>query len=215
MTTKVLFIAAVLLLSLTAMSQVQVSKEPRHVPVIENEYIRLLDVRLPPGDTTFYHIHSTPSLFIILTDTWTASQTQGEQWSRSKSATGQIWYRSFQPDSLIHRVANIDSTIFHVNDIEILSSFRPAQHKLLPFPVILNNDKACAYGLDNAAMQKKITDHGPLIAEMVAGSPVTFHGLKTTQTLKAGQHLYIAPGTAFYFSATGKNAVKIILFEIK
>lgn len=217
MNTKTLLFTSILFLSVTATSQVQVSKEPRHVPVLQNKYIRLLDVRLPPDDTTFYHIHSTPSLFIILTNTWTASQEKGDEWTRSESVAGNVWYRSFQPDSLIHRVANIDSVVFHVNDIEILSSFRPAQHKLLPYRVILDNEKASAYALDNSSLKQKITQHGPLIAEVVAGDGIIFHAVNTSQKqqLKAGQYLYIAPDTAFYFSSPTKGEINMVLFEIK
>jgi quercetin dioxygenase-like cupin family protein len=52
--------------SIAIKAQVQVREEPRHRPVLENKYIRLLDVWLPPGDTTLFHIHSTPSVFVIL-----------------------------------------------------------------------------------------------------------------------------------------------------
>jgi len=45
-------------------AQVQVSKEPMHKKVLENKFIRLMNVWLQPGDTTMFHIHSTPSVFL-------------------------------------------------------------------------------------------------------------------------------------------------------
>lgn len=107
-----------------------------HRPVIQNKYIRLLDVILQPNDTTQYHVHSIPSLFIYLSKNNTASQTNGHDWVKEQSVPGKAWYRSFSPDILMHRVANIDSVPFHVNDIEILSSYDPinsSQKKSLPF----------------------------------------------------------------------------------
>ena len=75
--------------------------------MIENKYIRLLDVWLQPGDTTGYHIHSTPSVFLHFTTTWTGSQIQGRDWVKSQSIAGYAWYTSYIPDSVIHRVAQL------------------------------------------------------------------------------------------------------------
>src|SRR5687767_7354840 len=100
---KSLLLVISLLCLFDARSQVQVSKEPRHKPVLQNEYVRLLDVWLPPGDTTFYHIHSTPSLFLYLTSNRTSSQVLGGEWVHDSAIAGKAWYRSFTPDSLVHR----------------------------------------------------------------------------------------------------------------
>ena len=55
--------------SVSVTAQVQVRNEPRHHNVFENEFIRILDVYLGPGDTTLYHLHNTPSVFIRFTNT--------------------------------------------------------------------------------------------------------------------------------------------------
>ena len=109
--------------SIAARAQVPVREEPRHKPVIQNKYIRLLDVWIPPGDTSLFHIHSTPSLFLHFTDRNIASQIKGKDWVNEKTMAGKTWYRSFVNDTLIHRVSNVDSLPFHVTDIEILSAY--------------------------------------------------------------------------------------------
>ena len=76
----ILTVAAILLCSSVLIAQVQVSKEPRHKKVLENKYIRLLDVWLQPGDTTLFHIHSTPSVFLQFTNTAIAIQVKGQDW---------------------------------------------------------------------------------------------------------------------------------------
>ena len=38
-------------------AQIPVSIEPRHHKVFENEYVRVLDVHIVPGDTTLFHKH--------------------------------------------------------------------------------------------------------------------------------------------------------------
>jgi hypothetical protein len=79
----------VLILKLTNLTgQVPVHEEPRHHLVFQNKEIRILNVLIPPGDTSQYHIHTTPSLFIRLSSTTTGSQLQGGKASEGKSIAG-------------------------------------------------------------------------------------------------------------------------------
>ena len=214
-----LLVSVSLFISTVSMSQVQVSKEPRHVPMIENKYIRLLDVWLQPGDTTGYHIHSTPSVFLYFTTTWTGSQIQGHDWVKSQSIAGYAWYTSYIPDSVIHRVLNDDTTAFHVTDMELLSAFNPVGGlKPLPFTVLLENESVFAYRLDNASLNKKmISKRGPMVAELVEGEGVSYFDGRTKKytRIAPGKYLFIEPGSIFYFSAEGESKINLILFEIK
>ncbi len=218
---KITIVLTLLLFCSTALTaQVPVREEPRHHPVLQNKYIRLLDVWLPAGDTTLFHIHATPSLFVILSNTVTGSQIKDSAWSNTPSKAGTTWYRSFSPDTLVHRVCNADTVIFHVNDIEILSQYNVTApgKKPLPFPVEFENEKAVAYRLTvNDFNQQIIKDRGPIIAELVAGSGIKFHDNSNNQTkeITAGKYLYIEPGTSFYFSAAANKEIEMVLFEIK
>jgi hypothetical protein len=222
MKNKIALILPAILFHLFALTgQVQVSKEPRHKPVLENNYLRLLDVWLPPGDTTLYHIHSTPSLFIYLNEAKISSQIKGQGWVNDQSVTGFTWYNPFSPDSLVHRVCNTDKISFHVNDIEILSSFtknKTGQLKALDFPVLIDNEKAFAYQLNQSNIKKQVIEgRGPLVAVLVIGEAVNFHNTKTNhiKKIRAGEYVYIEPGSSFYFSVTGKEEINMVLFEIK
>ena len=216
---KSLFLSGLIIsLSLTVISQVPVREEPRHKPVLQNKYIRLLDVWLPPGDTTMYHVHATPSLFVVLSNTLTTSQIQGATWVRDQSPAGKTWYRSFINDTLVHRVANIDTVSFHVNDIEILSYFDSLHHTTaLSFPVLFENERAVAYQLQNASLNDKvIAGRGPFVAELISGT-ASLHdeSKKMVTALKAGKYMYIPPGSSFYFTSQGNDQMNMILFEIR
>jgi len=212
-------LAFILFCSNTTISQVPVSEEPMHKPVFQNKYIRLLDVWLQPGDTTLYHIHATPSLFVHLSNAAISSQIKGEGWVKGQTETGKAWYRSFSPDILVHRVCNEDIVPFHVNDIEILSSYNNSiQNRLLPFIVLFENEKAVAYQLTNQSFNKQIINgRGPMIAELAAGEAVIYHDTigKKSAKIKTGKYLYIERGASFYFTATGTGAISKVLFEIK
>ena len=202
-----------------SMAQVQVSKEPRHKNVLENKYIRLLNVWIYPGDTSLLHIHSTPSVFLIFTEANTVSQTKGGKWEKGKNVAGHSWYRSFFQDTLIHRVGNCDTVPFHVTDIELLSSFDIKTKKpSLPFTLLYENEKVSAYRLlKNGFTTAAIGNRGPMIAAVVAGDEVFYVDASTgkKKEIKPGDYLYIEPGAAFYFSFIGKEKLNMVLFEIK
>jgi hypothetical protein len=219
MNNKTNFLAVLLLLHTAVVSaQVQVSKEPLHKKVLENKYIRLLDVWIKPGDTSLFHIHSTPSVFLIFTTTTYAAQEKNKDWTTAKVVPGYSWYRSFYKDTQVHRVANIDTAVFHVTDVELLSAYKPTeQREALPFPLLYENKKVFAYQLtDSSFSDHRMSKRGPLIIEVVKGE-VKYHDIKGCKStiIKTGEYLYIEPGKEFSFTAAGKEKTLMILFEIK
>ena len=220
MKTKLSFILIILLAhSFMLTAQVQVSKEPLHKKVLENKYIRLLDVWLQPGDTTQFHTHSTPSVFLHFSNASIATQTPGADWVKEQTVAGQTWYRSFSPDSLVHRVCNMGTVPFHVTDVEILSSFDTAtKRRPLPFSLLDENEKTFTYNFTkNSFTTDLISGRGPMIAELVSGDKVYYmdKSKKRKTAIKPGRYLYISPGESFYFSFRGNEKVNMVLFEIK
>lgn len=215
--TKLLF-TLLLLLTHVLTAQVQVSKEPKHKKVLENKYIRLLDVWMQPGDTSLFHIHSTPSVFVHFTTTVVCSQIKGEEWATNKNTQGNAWYRSFVNDTLVHRVSNCDSVPFHVTDVELLSPYNPAlNNKALPFPLLFENEKVFAYQLTDSSFKDiQMNNRGPVIAEVVTGEVkcVDMKQRKST-IIKTGKYLYIEPGKEFSFTSAGNEKTLMLLFEIK
>jgi quercetin dioxygenase-like cupin family protein len=200
-------------------AQVQVSKEPLHKKVLENKYLRLLDVWIKPGDTTLFHIHSTPSLFLHFTSTVVCVQIKGAEWTKDRNKEGNAFYRTFVNDTLVHRVSNCDTVPFHVSDIELLSSYKPnTQHQPLPFTVLFNNEKAVAYKLTQSSFNNQVISHrGPIAAQLVSGAEVMYYDArkKKSTSIKTGKYLYIKPGSSFYFLAKENEKINLVLFEIK
>jgi len=198
-------------------AQVQVRDEPRHHNVLENKYFRILDVNIPPHDTTLQHIHSTPSVILLFTNTVTATELKGKAWESGKSIAGSAFYRDFAKDTVIHRVSNWDTVNYHVTDIELLSVYDANNtRKPLPFTVLFDEPKAIAYRLTSVSKQI-IDNRGPMVAGLVTGDDIILHDTKNnrTVTIKAGTETYIEPRTPFYLSATGKKEINLVLFELK
>jgi hypothetical protein len=67
---------------------VPVHEEPRHHLVFEAPVTRILDVQIPAGDTTLFHTHSDPILYVSMSQSQTRSQTLGGEWSGGDAAQG-------------------------------------------------------------------------------------------------------------------------------
>ena len=64
---------------------VPVHQEPRHRLVFDSPGTRMLDVQIPPGDTTLFHTHSDPILYVTMSTSQTRSQNLGAEWSGTAS----------------------------------------------------------------------------------------------------------------------------------
>src|ERR1700676_647048 len=100
-----LFALAFLILYSLCPAQVPVGKEPRHHNIFENDHVRILDVHIPPGDTTQIHIHAAPSVFLILTNSVkVGSQVISEEKKARLNPTDyeNIWFEGFYKQPRIH-----------------------------------------------------------------------------------------------------------------
>ena len=207
------------MISFAVQAQVQVRNEPRHKNVLENKYFRVLDVNIPPHDTTLQHIHCTPSVILLFTNTITAQQLKGQDWVKSQSVAGSAFYRDFSKDTVIHKVSNWDTVPYHVTDIELLSTYKPnSGRKPLLFTVLFQNERVFAYRITDSSINKQvISNRGPMIVGLVAGDGITFHDARSrkARTIKSGEEFYIKPDRSFYLTTVGKKAINLVLFELK
>jgi len=208
-------------LSTTLLAQVQVSKEPRHRLVMENKYIRLLDVWIEPGDTTQFHKHSTPSVFCYYSNTSIRTQIKGKEWESHQTEIGKAWYESYIPDAKIHRVTNIDTAALHVVDVEMLKAYDVDQSipdLPMDLPILFENEKVYAYSVTNASqLSKTMLGRGPIVAELLSGSSLVFHSEMTGETteIEAGQFIFIEPNAFFNFTSKDNGQINMVMFELK
>lgn len=173
-----------------------------------------------PGDTSLFHIHTTPSLFLYLSDTKVCVEEKGKEWFSDVTKTGYSWYRAFETDSIIHRVANCDTVPLHVTDVELLSAYHPEGIPVLdplPHTLLYENKRAFAYQLTDADFNNLIHARGHMIAQFVYGQEVRLNDLETKKRLRltTGEYVIIEPGTSFYFTSAIDGDTGIVLYEIK
>ncbi|HEY2349805.1 MAG TPA: hypothetical protein VGH64_12340 [Puia sp.] len=213
--------AICVLLNAVCTAQIPVSQESRHHKILENDHVRLLDVHIPPGDTTLFHIHATPSVFLILHNVRTGSQVISEE-DHSKSPIphfGNMWFEGFYVKPRIHRVWNNDSSEFHVMDIELTNKNyvtigEPV--KQAPFKFLFDEKPVRAYRLDmNPATDISIgISRADILMILLTDSVSSVH-VNKKDFQKKGDFLYVSSGTSIEAENKGKTEAAFAFFELK
>lgn len=176
--------------SLLVHAQVAVRFEPRHKVALENEWIRLLDVRVAPGDTSLFHIHEIPSYFIPLSNTAIGSEVKGQAPQESRFAVGATWYNGFENGPLIHKVWNSDTNVLHVIDLELLSTKKSALPflELKNFKIDFENEKLRVYKFEMSPNQTITLPSlkTPMVIISLSGGEI---GVRTASKSKMGYHV--------------------------
>jgi hypothetical protein len=220
---KVSFSILLIFLYSIATAQVAVRYEPRHKVALENKWIRLLDVRLLPGDTSLFHIHEIPSFFIPLSNTAIGSQVKGQSPQESKFTVGATWYNGFENGPLIHRVWNSDTNVLHVIDLELLSgkkATRPTTVQLPNSKIDFENEKLRVYKFELASKQTILLPslRTPMIFISLSGAELQIQNPKKKDFVyhvNAGGFQWLEPGQRFAINnkeIIGANAI-LILFK--
>jgi quercetin dioxygenase-like cupin family protein len=104
----------------TAEDPVPVEQEPHHRVIFENQYVRVLDVVVKPGETTLFHKHSLDNIPVILTGADNRTQFARKDWAPTPAKAESVGFIPGAANPYIHRINNQGSTVFHVIDIQIL-----------------------------------------------------------------------------------------------
>lgn len=103
-----------------AQEAVPVHREPRHRLVVDSSRFRVLDVRIPAGDTTRFHIHDTAILYVDIGPSPTLAQNLGHDWPSSSpnprlAAVGNVRMdSSYVQQPVTHRVTNAGPGTFRL-----------------------------------------------------------------------------------------------------
>ena len=219
--TKHILLGFAISLSLFTTGQVHVRDEPRHHNIFENEFIRILDVHLGPGDTTLYHLHNTPSVFIVFTNTNVGSQLKGKQPQKGANVSGEISYDSINIPRT-HRVWNEDTSWFHVMDVELTSRVQEDNMTVLQIPslkLLFNEQQVNGYSIElknGKALQLPASATGYLLVSNEK-SAIEYKIKDRTQTriMKEGHYIWIEAEQDFSLSSKDSQTVNFLLLQLK
>ena len=207
--------------SIVITAQIHVRDEPRHHNVFENEFIRILDVYLAPGDTTLYHLHNTPSVFIMFTNTNVGSQIIGKQSQKGANITGEVSYDNLNTPRT-HRVWNEDTSWFHVMDIELTSTKQKKNIAVLQnsaFKLLFNEQQVNGYSIELKAsshMQLLPSASGYLlISKSKSAIEFKIDDAVQNRILKPSHYIWIEPGNKFGIKNMDNKAANFVLLQFK
>lgn len=100
---------------------VPVDQEPRHRMVLRNDYLEVMRVTLPPGESTRLHTHSHDGVAVRLAPATITMDVPGEGLRGPlEMHVGDATVQSYARQPFTHRVNNVGVTPFDVLDVELL-----------------------------------------------------------------------------------------------
>jgi hypothetical protein len=218
---KYILLTAVIAYSIVTTAQIHVRDEPRHHNVFENEFIRILDVYLAPGDTTLYHLHNTPSVFIMFTNTNVGSQLIGKQPQKGANITGEVSYDNLNTPRT-HRVWNEDTSWFHVMDIELTSTKQKKNTAVLQnsaLKLLFNEQQVIGYSIELKAagnIQLPSSTGGYLLISK-SKSVIEFKIDDEAQDriMKPSHYIWIEAGKNFSMKVMDNQPANFVLLQFK
>jgi hypothetical protein len=197
---------------------VPVTEEPMHKTVFANDAIRIIDVRIHPGETTKYHVHEIPSVVVYLSKSTNRSQSPGDPNFLDRSISpGESRYAPYDVKPLTHRVTNTGAADFHVFDIELLHKKPVAASAAaaLPSGAKLEWEEKLAR---MSTLKVGPKDHVAVAADDCSHLLIGIKGAVATEKrggLKLGDYTYFPARTKFEVSSSDGSPAEALLLELR
>jgi quercetin dioxygenase-like cupin family protein len=201
---------------------------PFHVPVFTNEYVTFLNINVPPGRNTGYHIHSSDSVSVNIEAADMTNQNLGssEVGPPARGERGRATFANYTKEGTrTHKASNVGTTPFH-NVSFILK--RPGPHGLTPssrigvrgYTQVLDNERVRGWRvvlepgqstgeISQQAPGLRIVIDGGILAEIVPGQA------DRGMSLRAGDFLWQDAGATRTVRNTGTTRLEFVEFELK
>lgn len=99
---------------------VPVEREPHHHFAFQNQYVRVLHVFFPVGETSLFHTHSNDNVSVAISGDKMNSQPLGGDWTEPQDVhVGEVGFHKARGQAYTHRVRSAGQLPFDVIDIEI------------------------------------------------------------------------------------------------
>ena len=100
---------------------VPVELEPHHHVLFRNQYVCVLDVQIPPGESLLFHKHSYDNLSVRISGGLIQNQVEGSEWPAPQEVKpGAVVFAEASRKPYTHRVKNLGTSMYRVIDIELL-----------------------------------------------------------------------------------------------
>ena len=203
---------------------IPVAQEPRHRLALEDETFRLFDVRIPAGDTTFYHSHERDSIYIPISGFANLlNQEHGKAAKPLLIQYGNVAFAEHSKASFSHRVSNLGVEEFHVIDIELVGAL-PGSSAVGELPVgyqpVIENSRVRISRIVLEPQQSivRVSTSTPGVIVVLNGTHMGFRkdsGTSQIRNVVPGQFYGRAETMAREIHNEGSDRLELINVEIK
>jgi mannose-6-phosphate isomerase-like protein (cupin superfamily) len=217
---KLIYLFTLILHAMDLNAQLTVYDEPHHPTLLNNAYIRVLDLKLLPGDTTLEHTHTEASVVIFMTHSTFAIQDKGKPPAVTTVVPGQTVYRPYDEKPVLHTVWVEDGSPFHCLVVEIKKKSHPfnqGSDGVLPLARLAWQERTVeAYVLEAGREEpfRLSPDRTSYLLTLVTGN-AALEVAGEKHDLHVGDFYFIPPHQAFSLSGTDKERSACILLRFK
>jgi quercetin dioxygenase-like cupin family protein len=95
--------------------------DPFHRWVFENQYVRVYEVRIPPGETTRFHRHAYDQVAVYVSGGLVSAQSDGQPWAPPKTIEPRgVAFSADAAKPVTHRVRNDGATEYRLVLVQFL-----------------------------------------------------------------------------------------------
>ena len=210
--------------------EVEITAEPSHHLVLENEYVRVFQVELAPHAATLMHRHRHDYFFVALGDSHVSNEVEGKPPAELTLADGET---RFTPGNFAHIARNLSARPFRNVTIELLQDEKlrtapsrwPMEGGDKNFPgghmkilSVRDGARVSEIGLQPGATQASHSHDGPFL--VVAITDLDLRSDREGQRaisihLKAGDIKWLPGGYTHTLTNTGTRASRHVIVEFK
>jgi quercetin dioxygenase-like cupin family protein len=203
-----------------AQTPVPVEKEPHHHLQLKNEFVEVIHVVLPAGESTLFHTHSRDRVAVDLTSTMLALQKLNEPEEQpERSIPGDISARANADAPYTHRLRNVGPTTYEVIDVEFLQRPEHPSEKTAA-SVVAENPSARVYKWNLAAGGATTAHSHELPYALLAVTNLRLKttapdGTSTIDDVKAGDVRWVNSKAVHTLTNAGSSDGQIVEIEMK
>ncbi len=224
-TKKIYFIIVLLGMShyvLHAQKVVAVKNEPQHHFLLHNEYVNVYLPYLTKNDTTFYHIHNSPSIFVFFNNAVIYSQRYHDSvWYKVIVKRNDVRYQThLKAHPFIHRavITGVPDSTLSIVFVEFLKHYKNKKMSQVLFPTVLDSTFARVYNVKGEKNEQfYFNDLGPVVVVPLdnAISIHINHDGNTIREIKLDKAYYIPPHIKFTLSSSQDLPIHALIVEEK
>ena len=199
---------------------VPVDQEPHHHVLLKNDFVEVLRVTLPAGESTLFHTHTREIAGVNLVTSTTSEQILGkDEGVAETSTTGEVWAESLAKGPYTHRVHNVGQGPMDLVGVEFLQP-PPASS---PAPAgTIGAENRCAriykWMLAPGVTSPMHTHQRPYLIVAVTAMKLKMaapDGRSLSEEVKPGDFHWIEANVTHALANEGASEAEIVEFELK